>query len=49
MLYGLPVKDALRSMAAMYRIHEEDVPHFKKPFRLEFSYRIRNCDHQSIP
>ena len=87
-LHGLPVKDALRSMAAMYRVHEEDALHFRERFRLEFKnpftdearpfrysttsflylntpngqsppladagtllhwYRIRDCDHQSIP
>ena len=87
-LHGLPVKDALRSMAAMYRVHEEDALHFRERFRLEFKnpftdearpfrysttsflylntpngqsppladagtllhwYRIRDCDHHSIP
>lgn len=35
-LHGLPVKDALRSTVAMYRVHEQDALHFKKRFRLEF-------------
>ena len=87
-LHGLPVKDALNSMCAMYRVHEADAIHFKRRFKLEFIdpfkpqgkpfrhsstaflyldspggtgpeipaadtllcwYRMRNCDHQSIP
>ena len=87
-LHGLPVKDALNSMVAMYRVHEADAIHFTRRFKLEFIdpfkpqdnpfrhsstaflyldhpagagpgipgaedllcwYRVRNCDHQSIP
>ena len=34
--HGLPVKDALNSMVAMYRVHEADAVHFRRRFRLEF-------------
>ena len=36
-LHGLPVKDALNSMTAMYRVHEADAIHFQRRFRLEFT------------
>lgn len=36
-LHGLPVKDALNSMVAMYRVHEADVVRFQKRFRMEFN------------
>lgn len=86
--HGVPVKDALRSSVAMYRIHELDAIFFDRRFRFDFRnpwaadrlkefrhssvgflyldqlnaapaipsasdllcwYRIRDCDHQSIP
>jgi len=36
-LHGLPVKDALHSMVAMYRVHEADAIHFQKRLRFEFA------------
>ena len=36
-MHGVPVKDALNSMVAMYRIHEADAVHFQKRFRMEFN------------
>ena len=36
-LHGLPVKDALNSMAAMYRVHESDAIRFRRRFRIEFT------------
>ena len=36
-LHGLPVKDALNSMTAMYRIHDADAIHFQHRFRIEFT------------
>ena len=86
--HGVPVKDALQSSVAMYRIHELDAIHFERSLRFTFEnpwdptrlrafrhssvaflyldrptpapavpdadrllhwYRVRNCDHQSIP
>ena len=36
-LHGLPVKDALNSMTAMYRVHESDAIHFRRRFRIQFT------------
>lgn len=35
-LHGVPVKDALRSMIAMYRFHEEDAIHFNQSIKMAF-------------
>jgi len=35
-LHGVPVKDALNSSIAMYRIHEEDAIRFQRRFRMAF-------------
>ena len=35
-LHGLPVKDALNSTVAMYRVHEADAVHFRRRFRMQF-------------
>ena len=42
--HGLPVKDALNSMVAMYRVHDFDAIHFRRRFRLEFLNPFRPAD-----
>lgn len=86
--HGVPVKDALRSSVAMYRVHDQDAIYFRERLKFNFEnpweahrllpfrhssvaflyldsltaapeipnvdtllnwYRVRYCDHQSIP
>ena len=35
-LHGVPIKDPLRSMIAMYRFHEKDAIHFNKSIKMDF-------------
>lgn len=51
--HGVPVKDALASSVAMYRIHDLDAVHFARRFRLTFETpwapeRLRPFAHSSV-
>lgn len=47
-LYGVPLKDTLRSMITMYRFHEDDIINFKSHLRMEFDHPFKDWELQEF-